>query len=115
MVHHEISGERITRQPEPRRVGIRARNIGILLQPCRIDRALIAHRLCPQVSGKKFPQLVSRQFARLRLRGFEFCNAFANTTLYHQLRGLHVSVLSGSPGLPISLGRAFAGCHGLSE
>jgi putative ABC transport system ATP-binding protein len=27
-----ISGERITRQPEPRRAGIRARNIGILLQ-----------------------------------------------------------------------------------
>ena len=50
LVHHEISGERITRQPEPRRAGIRARNIGILLQPCRIDRALIAHRLCPQVS-----------------------------------------------------------------
>ena len=27
-----ISGERITRQPEPRRADIRARNIGILLQ-----------------------------------------------------------------------------------
>ena len=29
--------------------------------------------------------------------------------------GVHVSVLAGRTGLPVSLRRAFTGCHGLSE
>ena len=51
--------------------------------------------------GKKFPHLVSRQFALLRLRLFELCNSLANTIVYHQASGEPLRVItSGLPPLP---------------
>jgi putative ABC transport system ATP-binding protein len=50
-----ISGERITRQPEPRRAGIRARNIGILLQSGNlVDHLSVEENIrLPQFLGRE--------------------------------------------------------------
>ena len=65
--------------------------------------------------NEELAELISGHFALFGLRLFQFCNSLGNTIVYHQTSGMHVSVLAGSPGLPVSLRCAFAGCHGLSE